>query len=110
MAQWLTDPTRNHEVAGLIPGLAQWARPPLSPTTGKLQKPGGGPKKKKKRKKKKKKKKKCIGELRLGLPRTQSGLGATCQKHCWPRSVPGTRRELNKFDTRTLQDKMTLDV
>ena len=24
MAQWLTNPTRNHEVVGLIPGLAQW--------------------------------------------------------------------------------------
>ena len=24
VAQWLTNPTRNHEVAGLIPGLAQW--------------------------------------------------------------------------------------
>ena len=24
MAQWLTDPTGNHEVAGSIPGLAQW--------------------------------------------------------------------------------------
>ena len=23
-----TNPTRNHEVAGLIPGLAQWARDP----------------------------------------------------------------------------------
>ena len=23
MAQWLTNPTRNHEVAGSIPGLAQ---------------------------------------------------------------------------------------
>ena len=23
VAQWLTNPTRNHEVAGLIPGLAQ---------------------------------------------------------------------------------------
>ena len=22
MAQWLTDPTRNHEIAGSIPGLA----------------------------------------------------------------------------------------
>ena len=24
MAQWLTNLTRNHEVEGLIPGLAQW--------------------------------------------------------------------------------------
>ena len=24
LAQWLTNPTRNHKVAGLIPGLAQW--------------------------------------------------------------------------------------
>ena len=24
VAQWLTNPTRNHEVAGSIPGLAQW--------------------------------------------------------------------------------------
>ena len=24
MAQWLTNPTRNDEVAGLISGLAQW--------------------------------------------------------------------------------------
>ena len=24
MAQWLTNPTRNHEVSGSIPGLAQW--------------------------------------------------------------------------------------
>ena len=24
MVQWLTNPTRNHEVAGLIPALAQW--------------------------------------------------------------------------------------
>ena len=24
MAQWLTNPTRNREVAGSIPGLAQW--------------------------------------------------------------------------------------
>ena len=24
VAQWLTNPTRNHEVSGSIPGLAQW--------------------------------------------------------------------------------------
>ena len=24
MAQWLSNPTRNHEVAGLVPALAQW--------------------------------------------------------------------------------------
>ena len=26
MVQWLTNPTRNHKVVGLIPGLAQWVR------------------------------------------------------------------------------------
>ena len=26
MAQWLTNPTRNHEVEGLIPGLALWVK------------------------------------------------------------------------------------
>ena len=26
VVQWLTNPTRNHEVAGLIPGLAQWVK------------------------------------------------------------------------------------
>ena len=24
VAQWLTNPTKNHEVVGLIPGLTQW--------------------------------------------------------------------------------------
>ena len=24
MAQWVMNPTKNHEVAGLIPALAQW--------------------------------------------------------------------------------------
>ena len=28
MAQWLVNPTRNHEVVGLIPGLAQWVKDP----------------------------------------------------------------------------------
>ena len=26
VAQWLTNPTRNHEVAGSVPALAQWVR------------------------------------------------------------------------------------
>ena len=31
VAQWLTNPTRNHEVAGSVPALAQCVRDPALP-------------------------------------------------------------------------------
>ena len=31
VAQWLTNPTRNHEVEGSVPALAQWVNDPALP-------------------------------------------------------------------------------
>ena len=31
VAQWLTNPTRNQEVAGSVPALAQWVNDPALP-------------------------------------------------------------------------------
>ena len=42
MAQWLTNPTRNHEVAGSIPGLAQGGSG-FAVGCGVGRRPGSGP-------------------------------------------------------------------
>ena len=31
LAQWLSNPTKNHEVEGSVPGLAQWVNDPVLP-------------------------------------------------------------------------------
>ena len=31
VAKWLANPTRNHDVSGSIPGLAQWVDDPALP-------------------------------------------------------------------------------
>ena len=31
VAQWLTNPTNNHEVSGSMPGLVQWVKDPELP-------------------------------------------------------------------------------
>ena len=72
MAQWLTNPTSNHEVVGWIPGPAQWVKDPvllwlwqqavgyssdLTPSLGTSICHGYGPRKDKKKERKEKEKK-----------------------------------------------------
>ena len=43
MAQWLTNPTRNHEVVGSIPGLTQWVKDLASVSCGVGRRCGSDP-------------------------------------------------------------------
>ena len=87
MAQWLTNLTRNHEVSGLIPGLAQWVKDlrcselwlstaPIRPLA--WEPPyatGSGPRKGKKKRKQQQQKKKTVKAIKS---QTINSAGENC--------------------------------